>query len=140
MDASDGRSRRAERSRQVTRSRILDESRRVLRSGTILDLTVQSIAGELGLSRVTIYQYFPTVQDILKALSDETIGLIFNNLPDIPAADRGYLEAFVSLALEVFLGDSLLVRNLVLATEMGNSLSGWFRGDLEELLKNVVGR
>ena len=140
MDASDGRSRRAERLRQATRSRILDESRRVLRSGTILDLTVQTLAGELGLSRVTIYQYFPTVQDILKALSDETIELIFNNLPDIPATDRGYLEAFVSLALEVFLGDSLLVRNLVLATEMGNSLSGWFRGDLEELLKDVVGQ
>jgi hypothetical protein len=59
MDASDGRSRRAERSRQVTRSRILDESRRVLRSGTILDLTVQSIAGELGLSRVTDLPVLP---------------------------------------------------------------------------------
>lgn len=138
MEASDGRSRRAERSRQATRSRILEESQRVLRSGTIFDLTVQSIAKELGLSRVTVYQYFPTVRDILKTLSNETIGGIFNNLPDVPATERGYLEAFVSLALEVFLGDSLLVRNLVLATEMGNSITGWFRGDLEELLKDVV--
>ncbi len=140
MEASDGRSRRAERSRQATRSRILDESRRVLRSGVLFDLTVQSLAKELGLSRVTIYQYFPTIRDILKALSDETIGMIFSNLPDVPATERRYLEKFVSLALEVFLSDSLLVRNLVLATEMGNSVSGWFRGDLEELLEHVVGQ
>ena len=140
MEASDGRSRRAERSRQATRSRILDESRRVLRSGVLFDLTVQSLAKELGLSRVTIYQYFPTIRDILKALADETIGMIFSNLPDVPATERRYLEKFVSLALEVFLSDSLLVRNLVLATEMGNSVSGWFRGDLEELLEHVVGQ
>ena len=140
VESSDGRSRRAERSRQVTRTRIVDESRRVLRSGTIFDLTVRSLADELGMSRVTIYQHFPTIRDILKTLTDETIALIFSNLPEVPATERSYLEKFVSLTLDVFTGDSQLIRNLVLATEMGNSVSGWFRGDLEELIKHVVGQ
>lgn len=140
MEAPDGRTLRGERSRLATRARILDESRRVLRSGPIFDLTVQSIAKELGLSRVTIYQHFPTVQDILKALTDETIALIFSNLPDAHGSKRNYLDTFVSLTLDTFLSDSPLVRNLVMATEMGNSVSGWFKGDLEELLKTVVGQ
>lgn len=137
-EASDGRTRRGERTRQVTRARILDESRRVLRSGTMYDLTVRSIAEQINVSRVTVYHHFPTIQDICKALSDETIAKIFSNLPEVPATERSYLEKFVSLAIEVFLSDSTLVRNLVLATEMGNSVSGWFRGDLETLLEHVV--
>ena len=86
----------------------------MLRSGAVFDLTVQSIAKEVGVSRVTVYKYFPTVRDILKALSEEKIGLIFSNLPDVAGTERRYLEEFVSLALKVFLDDSHLVRNLVL--------------------------
>ena len=140
METPDGRTRRAELARQATRARILDESLRVLSAGDVFDLTVQVLATELDLSRVTIYQYFPTTKDILKALSEETIALIFSNLPEVPATERNYLEKFVSLTLDVFTGDSQLIRNLVLATEMGNSVSGWFRGDLEELIKHVVGQ
>lgn len=136
--ASDGRSRRGVEARQAGRALILEESRRVLRSGTVFDLTIQSVAKEVCLSRVTVYRYFPTVRDILKALSEETIGQIFNNLPDVAATERSYLEEFVSLALQVFLGDSRLVRNLVLATEMGDAVNSLFSAELEELLRDVV--
>ncbi|MGZ0219695.1 MAG: TetR/AcrR family transcriptional regulator [Acidimicrobiales bacterium] len=136
--AVDGRTRRGAEARQAARSRILEESRRVLRSGSVFDLTVQSIAKEVGLSRVTVYKYFPTVQDILKALSEETIGLIFNNLPEVAGTERRYLEEFVSRALKVFLDDSHLVRNLVLATKMGDAVNSLFRAELEELLRDVV--
>ena len=137
---TDGRTLRGERTRQAMRARILDESRRVLRSGTMYDLTVRSIAKHINVSRVTIYHHFPTPLDICRALSDETIAKIFSNLPEVPAAERSYLEKFVSLALEVFLSDSLLVRNLVLATEMGKSdgRSSWWEIDLETLLEHVV--
>ena len=110
----------------------------MLRSGAIFDLTIQSVAKEVDLSRVTVYKYFPTVRDILKALSEETIGLIFNNLPDVAPTERSYLEEFVSLALKVFLDDSRLVRNLVLATEMGDAVNSLFRAELEELLRDMV--
>ena len=138
METPDGRTRRAELARQATRARILDESRRVLSAGDVFDLTVQVLATELDLSRVTIYQYFPTTKDILKALSEETIALIFSNLPEVPATERSYLEKFVSLTLDVFTGDSQLVRNLVLGSVIGNPVSGWFKGDLEDLLADVV--
>ena len=134
----DGRSIRGERTRLATRQRIVDESRRVLRSGTLLDLTVQGIAQETGLSRVTIYQHFPTIQDILSVLSSETIGSIFAHLPEVAATERSYLEEFVSLVIDVFTGDSQLIRNLVLATEMGNSMTGWFKADLEQVIENIV--
>ena len=137
-EPSDGRSRRGAEARQAARFRILEESRRVLRSGAVFDLTVQSIAKEVGVSRVTVYKYFPTVQDILKALSEEKIGLIFSNLPDVAGTERRYLEEFVSLALKVFLDDSHLVRNLVLATQMGDAMNSLFRAELEELLRDVV--
>ena len=110
----------------------------MLRSGAVFDLTIQSVAKEVDLSRVTVYKYFPTVRDILKALSEETIGLIFNNLPDVAPTERSYLEEFVSLALQVFLDDSRLVRNLVLATEMGDAVNSLFRAELEELLRDMV--
>ena len=138
METLDGRSLRGERTRQATRTRILDESRRVLRSGTLLDLTVQGLARELDLSRVTIYQHFPTIQDILSVLSSETIGSIFDHLPEVPATERSYLEEFVSLVIDMFVSDSQLVRNLVLATEMGNSVTGWFKADLEQVIENIV--
>ncbi len=137
-EGADGRTRRGAEARQAARSRILEESRRVLRSGAVFDLTIASIAKEVDLSRVTVYKYFPTVQDILKALSEETIGLIFSNLPDVAGSERSYLEDFVSLALKVFLGDSRLVRNLVLATEMGDAVNSLFRAELEELLRDMV--
>ena len=140
METPDGRTLRGERARQATRTRILDQSRHVLRSGTLLDLTVQSLAKELDLSRVTIYHHFPTVQDILKTLSNDLIDELFSSLPDVPVAERGYLEEFVSGALDMFISDSLIVRNLVLATVMGDSVSGLFKGDLEALLRDVVER
>ena len=77
----DGRTLRAERSREATTSRILEAARSALRNGTLLDVTILSIAKELGLSRPTIYRYFPRVEDLLRALSDEIIHEIYDNLP-----------------------------------------------------------
>ena len=136
----DGRSIRGERTRLATRQRIVDESRRVLRSGTLLDLTVQGLAQETGLSRVTIYQHFPTIQDILSVLSSETIGSIFAHLPEVAPTERSYLEEFVSRMLDLFISDSHLVRNLVLATVLGDSVSGLFKGDMEALLVDLLGQ
>ena len=39
----------------------------------MFDLTMQRLAADVGLSRQTIYRYFPTVQDIFRALSDDVI-------------------------------------------------------------------
>lgn len=138
METLDGRTLRGERASQATRARILDQSRLILRSKTNLELTVQSLAKELNLSRPTIYQHFPTVQDILQTLSNDLIDELFSNLPEVAPTERSYLEEFVSLVIDVFTSDSQLIRNLVLATEMGNSMTGWFKADLEQVIENIV--
>jgi AcrR family transcriptional regulator len=138
METPDGRTLRGERALRATRARILDQSRLILRSNTNLDLTVQRLATELNLSRPTIYHHFPTVHDILQTLSNDLIDELFSNLPDVAVNERSYLEKFVSKMLDLFISDSHLVRNLVLAAVLGNSVSGLFKGDLEALLVDLL--
>ncbi len=87
----------------------------------MFDLTMQRLAADVGLSRQTIYRYFPTVQDIFRALSDDVILDIYSNLPDLPLSDPDYMSAFVDVALSVFCADSEVVRVLVLASAIGRA-------------------
>ena len=136
METPDGRTLRGARARQATRARIVDESRRVLRSEH--ELTVKGLAQELNLSRVTVYSHFPTIQDILKALSNELLDELFSNLTDAPADAREHLQELVSSALDLLVNDSVLVRRLALATVPGDSISDLLKNDLEALLISLV--
>ena len=134
----DGRTLRAERSREATTSRILEAARSALRNGTLLDVTILSIAKELGLSRPTIYRYFPRVEDLLRALSDEIIHEIYDNLPDLPMTDPQFLDDYVSLSIDVFLKDPGVTRNLVLASAIGRASGTWYQVDPEGILRQVM--
>lgn len=134
----DGRTLRAERSREATTARILEAARSALRNGTLLDVTILSIAKELGLSRPTIYRYFPKVEDLLRALSDEIIHEIYDNLPDLPMTDPQFLEYYVSLSIDVFLKDPGVTRNLVLASAIGRASGTWYQVDPEGILRQVM--
>lgn len=134
----DGRTLRAERSREATTARILEAARSALRNGTLLDVTILSIAKELGLSRPTIYRYFPKVEDLLRALSDEIIHEIYDNLPDLPMTDPQFLDDYVSLSINVFLKDPGVTRNLVLASAIGRASGTWYQVDPEGILRQVM--
>ena len=134
----DGRTLRAERSRETTTARILEAARSALRNGTLLDVTILSIAKELGLSRPTIYRYFPKVEDLLRALSDEIIHEIYDNLPDLPMTDPQFLDDYVSLSIDVFLKDPGVTRNLVLASAIGRASGTWYQVDPERILRQVM--
>lgn len=134
----DGRTLRAERSREATTARILEAARSALRNGTLLDVTILSIAKELGLSRPTIYRYFPKVEDLLRALSDEIIHEIYDNLPDLPMTDPQFLDDYVSLSIDVFLKDPGVTRNLVLASAIGRASGTWYQVDPEGILRQVM--
>ena len=125
---------RADRERLEMRARILECSCEILRSGSMFDLTIQRVARELNVSRPTVYRYFPTVQDIFKALSDETIRAIYDNLPQLPLDDPRYLDEFVSVAMGVFLADAPVIRTLALASAIGRSSGDWYQVDPESLL------
>lgn len=134
----DGRTLRAERSREATTARILEAARSALRNGTLLDVTILSIAKELGVSRPTIYRYFPKVEDLLRALSDEIIHEIYDNLPDLPMTDPQFLDDYVSLSIDVFLKDPGVTRNLVLASAIGRASGTWYQVDPEGILRQVM--
>ena len=134
----DGRTLRAERSRKATTARILEAARSALRNGTLLDVTILSIAKELGLSRPTIYRYFPKVEDLLRALSDEIIHEIYDNLPDLPMTDPQFLDDYVSLSIDVFLKDPGVTRNLVLASAIGRASGTWYQVNPEGILRQVM--
>jgi len=132
------RRRRADRERSEVRTRILDAARTTLRDGTMFDLTMQRLAADVGLSRQTVYRYFPTVQDIFRALSDEVILDIYSNLPDLPLSDPDYMVAFVDVALSVFCADSEVVRVLVLASAIGRAAGDWVQVDPEQVLSAAL--
>lgn len=104
----------------------------------MFDLTMQRLAADVGLSRQTIYRYFPTVQEIFRALSDEVISEIYSNLPDLPLSDPDYMSAFVDVALSVFCADSEVVRVLVLTSAIGRATGDWVQVDPEEVLSSAL--
>ena len=135
---TEARRERADRERSEVRARILEAARETLRDGTMFDLTMQRLATDVGLSRQTIYRYFPTVQEIFRALSDEVISEIYSNLSDLPLSDPDYMSAFVDVALSVFCADSEVVRVLVLASAIGRATGDWVQVDPEEVLSSAL--
>ena len=104
----------------------------------MFDLTMQRLAADVGLSRQTIYRYFPTAQEIFRALSDEVISEIYANLPDLPLSDPSFVPAFVDVALSVFCADSEVVRVLVLASAIGRATGDWVQVDPEQILSAAL--
>ena len=134
----DKRSARAERVREGTRARILETARSMIRSGTYLDVTVVAIADALGLSRPTVYRYFPTVGDLFKALSDELFERVFNSFSSASPSDPEFLDEMLSSSIKVFLDDSKVNRALVLISATGRGSGSWFQIDPEEIIREAM--
>lgn len=129
---------RADRERFEMRTRILECARHIVREGTMFDLTMQRLASDAGVSRQTIYRYFPAVQDVFRALSDEVITQIYSNLPDLPLDDPNYMAEFVQVAVNVFCADSQVVRVLVLTSAIGRASGNWVQVDPEQVLLSAL--
>jgi len=129
---------RADRERFEMRTRILECARHIVREGTMFDLTMQRLASDAGVSRQTIYRYFPAVQDVFRALSDEVITQIYSNLPDLPLDDPNYMAEFLQVAVNVFCADSQVVRVLVLTSAIGRASGDWVQVDPEQVLLSAL--
>jgi AcrR family transcriptional regulator len=134
----DKRAERAERVREATRARILEVARSMIRSGTYLDVTVAAIADALGLSRPTVYRYFPAVEDLFKALSDEVFERVFNSFSDASPADPQFLDEMLSSSIKVFLDDPKVNRALVLISATGRGSGTWFQIDPEGIIREAM--
>ena len=135
---AESRRKRAERERADQQSQLLLAARQILQSGNMFDLTIQRLASEAGVSRQTVYRYFPQTQDVFRALSDSVITQIYSNLPDIPVSDPSYVPAFVDVALSVFCADAEVVRVLVLTSAIGRASGGWVQVDPEGVLASAL--
>ena len=131
------RQRRAREETAAKRQHLLECARVILREGSIFDLTAISLADQAGVTRQTVYRYFPNTESIFKALSDQVIMQVYEDL-QLPSENESALDRFVTKAIGVFVSDSKVIRHLVLASALGRASGNWHQVDPEEILLKVV--
>ena len=131
------RQRRAREEKVATRDLLLESARTILRDGSLFDLTAISLGHQSGVTRQTVYRYFPNTESIFKALSDSVINAVYEDL-QLPSETENALNHFVTKAIAVFVSDSAVIRQLVLASAMGRATGSWRQVDPEEILLAVV--
>ena len=131
------RQRRAREEKVATRELLLESARTILRDGSLFDLTAISLGHQSGVTRQTVYRYFPNTESIFKALSDDVINAVYEDL-QLPSDKEDALDHFVTKAIAVFVSDSAVIRQLVLASAMGRATGSWRQVDPEDILLAVV--
>ena len=131
------RQQRARDEKVATRELLLESARTILRSGSLFDLTAISLGNQSGMTRQTVYRYFPNTESIFKALSDQVITQVYEDL-QLPSENEDALDHFVTKAIDVFVSDSMVIRQLVLASALGRASGSWHQVDPEEILLKVV--
>ena len=131
------RQRRARDEKLATRELLLESARTILRDGSLFDLTAISLGHQSGVTRQTVYRYFPNTESIFKALSDDVINAVYEDL-QLPSDKEDALDHFVTKAIAVFVSDSAVIRQLVLASAMGRATGSWRQVDPEDILLAVV--
>jgi AcrR family transcriptional regulator len=131
------RQRRARDEKAATRELLLESARTILRQSSLFDLTAISLGNHSGVTRQTVYRYFPSTESIFKALSDQVITQVYEDL-QLPSENADALDHFVTKAIVVFVGDSGVIRQLALASALGRASGSWHQVDPEEILLKVV--
>ena len=131
------RQRRARDEKLATRELLLESARAILRDGSLFDLTAISLGHQSGVTRQTVYRYFPNTESIFKALSDDVINAVYEDL-QLPSDKEDALDHFVTKAIAVFVSDSAVIRQLVLASAMGRATGSWRQVNPEDILLAVV--
>ena len=131
------RQQRAREEKVATRELLLESARTILRDGSLFDLTAISLGHQSGVTRQTVYRYFPNTESIFKALSDDVINAVYQDL-QLPSDKEDALDHFVTKAIAVFVSDSAVIRQLVLASAMGRATGSWRQVDPEDILLAVV--
>ena len=131
------RQRRARDEKAATRELLLESARTILRQSSLFDLTAISLGNHSGVTRQTVYRYFPSTESIFKALSDQVITQVYEDL-QLPSENADALDHFLTKAIGVFVGDSRVIRQLALASALGRASGSWHQVDPEEILLKVV--
>ncbi len=131
------RQRRAREETAAKRQHLLECARIILREGSIFDLTAISLAEQAGVTRQTVYRYFPNTETIFKALSDQVITQVYEDL-QIPSRRRRHAQSLCYQSDGGFVADSLVIRQLALASALGRASGRWQQVDPEGILVQIV--
>jgi AcrR family transcriptional regulator len=131
------RQRRAREETAAKLEHLLECARVILREGSIFDLTAISLAQQAGVTRQTVYRYLPNTEAIFKALSDQVITQVYEDL-QLPNPSGNPLDHFVTKAIGVFVEDSPVIRQLTLASALGRASGRWQQVDPENILIEII--
>lgn len=131
------RQHRAIGEKAATRQHLLEAAADILREGSIFDLTAIDLGRRAGVTRQTVYRYFPNTESIFKALSDQVISQIYDDL-QLPSGANTPLDHFVTRAISVLTRDSRVTRQLALASALGRATGSWHQVDPEAFLVQVL--
>jgi AcrR family transcriptional regulator len=118
----------------LAREAILDALVAHLEAGDIDAVAMEDLAAEAGVSRRTLYRYFPTRADLIAAAGDWLRGTVFKIDPKI--AEGGIAESFRLGAARMQTRPKLA--RALLATESGRAVRGSFRGARAEAIRREV--
>lgn len=79
------------------RKKILEHSRRKFHAEGFYKISMDEIAGDLRISKKTIYKHFPSKEELLKAICNDTTSIIQNKIVEIIEGDEDVVVKFVRL-------------------------------------------
>jgi AcrR family transcriptional regulator len=124
------------RQSELARIAVLDALLRHLEAGDADDLSMDDLAREAGVSRRTLYRYFPTRDDLLadaaQWLRDEVLQL------PVAIGDEGIVESFRRAGAR--LQEHPRVARALLRTETGRALRTGYRADRVAAIRDALKR
>ena len=139
VDLSDGRGEsrreRAALERAVATEKCIVAARVVLREHSVFDLSASVVARVAGLTRQTVYKYFPTMRQLVFALADElTVGFQKAGV-DLDVEGPDWPRLYVDAVVDRLLADPIPNRQVILVSaSQGRGMAAAAAGPSREIL------
>jgi AcrR family transcriptional regulator len=139
VDVSDGRGEsrreRAALERAVATEKCIVAARVVLREHSVFDLSASVVARVAGLTRQTVYKYFPTMRQLVFALADElTVGFQKAGV-DLDVEGPDWPRLYVDAVVDLLLADPIPNRQVILVSaSQGRGMAAATAGTSREIL------
>ena len=139
VDVSDGRGEsrreRAALERAVATEKCIVAARVVLREHSVFDLSASVVARVAGLTRQTVYKYFPTMRQLVFALADElTVGFQKAGV-DLDVEGPDWPHLYGDAVVDLLLADPIPNRQVILVSaSQGRGMAAATAGTSREIL------
>jgi AcrR family transcriptional regulator len=128
---------RAVGERAVSKDTILDATRALLRKGSALEIRAIDIAEESGLSRQTVFQYYPAIRLIFFELSDLCQTALQEAVRAVDPTEADWEIRVSEVAADILLEDSAVYRQvLFISASQGRGADAVMAGT-RDVVKNM---